>query len=198
MVKLTAKTVEGWPVMDPLGTKESELLRRNLAQGERVLGQVIGNSRQAVVATDHKVLIVKTGIMAGQTFGGKATSIDYRTIVGVEVRTGFSQGEFEIIAASMQAPQGNRNKDRVKILESPNGIVFVKSNRHLFENMAAKIREMTGAAHGAGTAIHPQSAPSAYNSSIPEQIKSLSELHAAGILTDDEFSVKKAELLARM
>lgn len=194
MTKLKVKTVDGWPIMEPLGTKESDLLRRNLAQGERVLGLVIGNSRQAVVATDHKVLVVKTGMMAGQTFGGKATSIDYRTIVGVEVRTGFSQGEFEIIAASMQAPQRNRSKDKINILESPNGVVFVKSSGHIFEKMAAKIREMTAAAHGSGTAVNPQVMPT----SIPEQIRSLSDLHAAGILTDDEFSAKKAELLARM
>ena len=198
MAKIATKTVDGWPMMEPLGAKEADLLRRNLAEGERVLGQVIGNSRQAVVATDHKVLVIKTGMMAGQTFGGKATSFDYRTIVGVEVRTGFSQGEFEIIAASMQAPQGNRNKDKVKVLESPNGIVFFKSNRNVFDRMAAKIREMTAAAHGAGTALNPHPAPPASGSSIPEQIRSLSELHAAGILTDDEFSTKKAELLARM
>ena len=144
------------------------------------------------------MLVIKTGMMAGQTFGGKATSIDYRTVVGVEVRTGFSQGEFEIIAASMQAPQGNRNRDKVKVLESPNGVVFTKGNGHQFEKMAAKIREMTAAAHGAGTAVHPQATPPASDSSIPEQIRSLSELHAAGILTDDEFSARKAELLARM
>lgn len=198
MVKLTAKTVEGWPMMEPLGARESDLLQRNLAEGERVLGQVIGNSRQAVVATDHKVLVIKTGMMAGQTFGGKATSIDYRTIVGVEVRTGFTQGEFEIIAASMQAPQRNRSKDKVKVLESPNGVVFGKGNRDLFEKMAAKIREMTAAAHGAGTAVNPQSPPPAGAPSIPDQIRSLSELHAAGILTDDEFSAKKADLLSRM
>ena len=136
--------------------------------------------------------------MAGQTFGGKATSIDYRTIVGVEVRTGFSQGEFELIAASMQAPQRNRNKDKAKVLESPNGVVFIKSNSHLFDKMAAKIREMTAAAHGAGTAVRPQAPQPVSDSSIPEQIRSLSELHASGILTDDEFSAKKAELLARI
>lgn len=198
MAKLTSKTVDGWPVMEPLGSKESDLLKRSMAPGERVLGQVIGNSRQIVVATDHKVLVVKTGVMAGQTFGGKATSFDYRTIVGVEVRTGFSQGEFEIIAASVQAPQRNRNKDKVKVLESPNGVVFIKGNVHLFDKMAAKIREMTAAAHGSGTALTAQVAPQTSGPSIPEQIKSLSELHAAGILTYDEFAAKKAELLARM
>jgi hypothetical protein len=198
MTKLTAKTIDGWPLMEPLGKKESDLLKRNMVPHERVLGQVIGSSGQAVVATDHKVLVVKTGMMAGQTFGGKATSFDYRTIVGVEVRTGFAQGEFEIIAASMHAPQRNRIKDKVNVRESPNGVVFVKGNSHQFDKMAAKIREMTAAAHGAGTAVSAQSASPTSEPSIPEQIRSLSELHAAGILTDDEFTAKKAELLARM
>ena len=96
MAKLTSKIVGGWPVMEPLGTKETDLLSRNLAEGERVLGQVIGNSRQAVIATNPQL-------------------------------------------------------------------------------------------------AQPASAPS-----IPEQSRALSELHSAGILTDDEFSAKKAELLSRM
>jgi len=48
----------------------------------------------------------------------------------------------------------DRSKDKVKVLESPNG-VFNKGNRDLFEKMAAKIREMTAAAHGAGAAVKP-------------------------------------------
>jgi hypothetical protein len=195
--KMTVRTADGWPTMQPLGKKEADLLKRNMAPGERVLGQVIGSSGQAVVATDHKVLVVKTGLMAGQTFGGKATSFDYRTIVGVEVRTGWSVGEFEIIAAALSAPQRNRVKDKVNIKEGPNGVVFVKANVRHFEALAAKIREMTGAMHGAGTAVRPQAAAPP-EASIPDQIRSLSELHAAGILTDDEFAAKKAELLARM
>jgi hypothetical protein len=195
--KMTVRTVDGWPTMQPLGPKEADLLKRNLAPGEQVLGVVIGQSRQAVVATDHKVIVIKTGTMAGQMFGSKATSFDYRTIVGVEVRTGWSQCEFEIIAAALRAPQGNRARDRTIIRESPNGVVFVKGNVRHFEALAAKIREMTGAMHGAGTAVAPQAAPPP-ETSIPDQIRSLSELHAAGILTDDEFAAKKAELLARM
>jgi hypothetical protein len=36
------------------------------------------------------------------------------------------------------------------------------------------------------------------SSSVMEQIKKLAELHAAGILTDPEFTSKKAELLSRL
>jgi hypothetical protein len=85
----------------------------------------------------------------------------------------------------------------MNVQESPNGIVFGKVNVRFFEAMAAKIREMTAAAHGAGTAVSVQAVAPA-DASIPDQIRSLSELHAAGILTDLEFSAKKAELLARM
>jgi hypothetical protein len=53
-------------------------------------------------------------------------------------------------------------------------------------------------AHGAGTAVYPQPASQASEPSIPDQISGLSELRSAGILTDDEFAAKKAELLARM
>lgn len=65
--------------------------------------------------------------------------------------------------------------DTLKVLESPNGVVFNKGNRDQLEKMAAKIREMTAAAHGAGTAVNPQSPPPAPAPSIPEQIRSLSD-----------------------
>ncbi len=42
------------------------------------------------------------------------------------------------------------------------------------------------------------SAPTAVSESIPDQIKQLEELRVRGILTDDEFEAKKAELLKRM
>jgi hypothetical protein len=198
MTKLSWRTVDGWPVMNPLGQKESDLLRRNLVPGERVLGQVIANFGQAIIATDHKVLIIKTGLMAGATFGGKATSFDYRTMVGVEVRSGFTHGEFELIAAGLSAPQGSRSRDKRRIEESPNGVVFPATSSRIFDKMATKIREMTAAAHGSGVAVNPQPAASAPSASIPDQIRALSDLHASGILTDDEFSTKKAELLSRL
>jgi Short C-terminal domain len=146
MARVTVKTVDGWPVMEPLGEKEADLLRRSMAPGERVLGQVIGSQGQAVVATDRKVLVVKTA----------ATSFDYRNLVGVEVTTGWAIGEFAI----------------ADIKEVPDGLVFNKQDARHFDAMAAKIREMTGA--------------------------TLADLHAVGILTDDEFAAKKAELLARI
>jgi putative oligomerization/nucleic acid binding protein len=206
MTNLSVKYVGGWPIVEPLGAKEAKIRDQNMIQGERVLGQVVGNYGQAVIATTHKVLVVKTGMMAGQTFGGKATSFDYRNIMGVEVRTGFIRGEFEVIVGGLPTPRGNRSRDRVKAAESPNAIIFDQVNQKVFQMIAAQIRMMAGqlpapVGHSTATAGPPQAAAPNQASSqvpIPEQIRQLAELHAAGILTDVEFAAKKAELLRRM
>lgn len=192
MAKKTCTYNDGWPLMQPLGAKEDQLRNQNLAPGEQVLGQVIGNFSQAVIATTHKVLIVKHGIMAGQTFGGKATSYDYRNIMGVEVRTGFSQGEFEVVVGGLATPAGNRNKDRIKAAESPNAVVFAKTDQKYFQSMATQIRLMASQPPAASSGHASRQVPT------PEQIRQLAELHAAGILTDGEFAEKKADLLRRM
>lgn len=177
-----------------LGKKEAEMLRRNLTQGEQVLGVVVGNFGQAVVATDHKVLVLKHGMMSGQTLGGKASSYDYKTMVGIEVRLGgFGSGEFEILAGGLQNIQGSKVGAKVDMGKSPNGVVFGKhgGREEAFDAMAAKIREKAATPSGG-------QAPAPIHESIPDAIKKLSELHDAGILTDEEFNVKKSELLVRM
>ena len=200
MAKITSDTVNGWPVMSPLGKKESAVLAQNLSEGEPILGLVIGNFGQAIVATPQKVLVIKTGVMSGQSFGHKASSFDYRNIVGVEVRVGFAQGEFEILSGGLVNNQGNSVRSKVKMAEQPNGLVFGKTEVDLFNAMATKIREFANAAHqqnGTQAAQPPQSDQPAAHPSI-SAIKQLSELHAAGILTDEEFNTKKAELLGSM
>lgn len=191
MAKPIVEYVNEWPMMSPLGKKELSLVQSNVGESEEILGIVIGNFGQAIVATETRVLVVKTGLMAGQSFGGKATSFDYGNIVGIEVRTGFAQGEFELLSGGLVSHQGNRNKDKVKVNESPNGLVFPKVDAPVFQAMATKIREMTAKSH-AGT----QSAP--VTESIPDAIKKLAELRESGILTEEEFTSKKKELLDRM
>jgi hypothetical protein len=52
MTKLTARTVGGWSLMEPLAKKEPDPLKRNLVLHERMPDQVIGSSGHADVATD--------------------------------------------------------------------------------------------------------------------------------------------------
>lgn len=175
------------------------MLAEVLVAGEKVLGQMIGNWDHAVIATDQKVCIVKAGLMAGQTFGGKATVFDYQNIIGIETRTTWVQGEFEIIVAGLVNNQGGRTMDRVDVAKSPNGIVFAKQQAKDFNAFAAKVRERSGNHAPSPVAATVAAAPSqpAVHPTI-EAIRQLAELRTAGILTEDEFSSKKAELLAKM
>ena len=97
MTKLRIEHKDGWPIMSPLGKKESALVANNLASGETILGVLIGKFGLAVVATDHKVIVAKTGLMSGQTFGAKATTFDYRNLGAIEIRTGFFHGEMGVL-----------------------------------------------------------------------------------------------------
>ncbi|WP_460521165.1 SHOCT domain-containing protein [Humibacter antri] len=197
MAKITTETIDGWPVMQPLGKKESALLTSHLLEGEQVLGQVIGNFGQAAIATAHKLIVVKTGMMSGQSFGGKATTFDYRTVSGIEVRTGFTQGEFAVIAAGLLAP-GQRNSvgSKVNIAEQPNGIVFQKQDADKFNAFAAKVRELVS--HNLGPSNAQPEATIASTDDVFETLRKLGELRDAGIVTGDEFETKKAELLGRI
>ncbi|MFC5179399.1 SHOCT domain-containing protein [Nocardioides taihuensis] len=51
---------------------------------------------------------------------------------------------------------------------------------------------------GAAAPVAPPPAPAAPQPDAADQLKKLAELHAAGIVTDEEFAAKKAELLKRL
>ncbi len=137
MPKITTTVIDGWPMMTPLGRREQQLLQAELADGETVLGQVIGTFSQAVVATDLRVLILKSGLTSGQAFGGRTTSYDYREIERVELRARIAEGELEIIPLGGTPP--NLIPGRRTLREQPNGVVFSKLDRDAFTAMADRI-----------------------------------------------------------
>lgn len=188
MAKIQTTYNDGWPLMEPLGKKEAANLTQQLVANETVLGQVIGTFGQAVIATNLKIVIVKSGFMSGQAFGGKATTFDYRNIVGIEVRSGFIQGEFEILAGGLGNNQRSSVSAKVNMAEQPNGVVFTKTDAPAFNALAGKIRERT-------TEAHAPVLPAASEASVADEIAKFAALHAQGILTDAEWAAKKMELL---
>lgn len=184
---------EGLP-KDNLGKREAKLLNQNLISDERVISTCVGSYGQAVVLTNKKVLIIKCGIFAGQTFGGKVSTYNYDTITSVEVRIGLSLGVFEIATGGVQGYEksvwGSGNNDAYK---APNCVPFRKRQSKGFQNIANYIREHKHQ-------INHQINQNLYSQSqdIPDQIKKLDDLHRQGILTTEEFENKKKELLTRL
>jgi hypothetical protein len=184
--------------MHKLGKKEEARVKENLLPGEKVICQCVGPYGQALVLTDRKALIIKTGFMAGSTFGAKVTSFDYRNITAVEVRMGPLSGAFQIAAGGMQASdKGYWGQGKQDAYKSPHMIPVLRSTFGDFQKAANLIRSMAAdagrpapaATSQAGTPITPDPL---------DQLKKLGELRDAGVLTQVEFEAKKSELLARM
>ncbi len=183
---------DGYP-MNPLGKKEAAQLALAMIPGEKVLSQCVGMKGQSLVVTDKKVMIIKTGWMAGSSFGAKATTFDFRTITSVEVRTGPITGAFSLSAGGVSQKDrtywGQQGNDAYK---SPDAIPIAKAQAPEFQRAAALIRELAARSLGS----QQQAAPVAPDPL--DQLKKLAELRDAGVLTAAEFDAKKADLLSRM
>lgn len=117
-----------------------------LLPGEKVLSQCVGMSGQSLVVTDQRVLIIKTGFMAGSTFGAKATTFDYRMISSVEVRTGPVTGAFSLSAGGgAQRDRSYWSQKGNDAYKSPDAIPIAKAPDFL--RAAALIRQLAGRSH---------------------------------------------------
>jgi hypothetical protein len=196
IVKAAAEAT-GYP-MHPMGVKEKAQLAQTLLPGEKVLSQCVGMKGQTLVVTDRKVLIIKTGWMAGTAFGAKVTAFDYRTITSVEVRTGPLTGAISISSGGVA--QRDRTYWDVNSPDgayaSPDAIPILKAQAPDFQKAAALIRELaaTGSTHIASSQFTTPPPPA----DPIEQLKELAGLRDAGVLTAEEFDAKKAELLGRI
>ena len=73
-----------------------------------------------------------------------------------------------------------------------NAVIFRKSQQAAFDALREHVENYIAARHSAAGAPAP-AAPS-----VADQIKQLAELRDSGVLTEEEFGAKKADLLARM
>jgi hypothetical protein len=181
------------PPMHRIAKNEEKRLNENLLPGEKVISQCVGASGQTLVLTGRKVLIIKSGLMAGSTFGAKVSSFDYRSISSVEVKMGPMSGAFQISGGGLQSRDvGYWGTGKQNAHKAPNMVPIFRQHYSDFQKAANVIRSMaTSAAHPP-----PQSAPVAPDPM--EQLKKLGELKQAGVITAEEFEAKKAQLLARL
>jgi Short C-terminal domain len=180
-----------------LGKKERELLSQHVAAHERVQFCLVGNSNQAMVVLTDRVLILKTGFMAGTMFGGRATAFQFTDIGGVQVNTGLINGSIEIHTPGMGATKAgdyftmDPKSDPFKL---PNCIPIAKSDLTTFQPYLERLRGMIAAARASrGSAT----LASETGRDIASQLQKLGELHRAGVLSDEEFAAAKKRALER-
>lgn len=132
---------------------------------------VYGKSQGMLVLTTQRLFFFDKGLMSAAV-----EEFDFKAIGSL----GFSKkmgGETIDISISGRSAE-------IKQIAHGRGETFIAAYRRVRSESAA------------ATAAAAQ--PVAAAPDLTDQIRKLSELHSAGILTDDEFNAKKADLLSRM
>jgi hypothetical protein len=174
-----------------LNYKNRSLLQDNMHSGELVDFCLVGEFNQAIVSLDDRLFVLKSGFMAGSTFGSRVTSIYYRDITSIEVNTGLLMGVIEVCTPSYEGTRtksywdSSRDRDPKQLSNCiPISKVYLKELQPYLDKLRAKIVE----------AKRPNW-KSEDKVDLSSEIQKLSELNKQGILTDEEFQQAKKKLL---
>jgi len=177
-----------------------ERLERELGQllgpAEMVLCKAKGAFKEAVVCTESRVIILKGGFMTGQMLGNNSFQQPYSNIAGVQVSYHLMSGYFEVSAGGMQNVaksywSSGEGSDPAK---APNCVSLnSKSQAERFRQIAAFILAMVDETRHSPTVATPSPADDPLII-----LERLGKLHEAGVLSEEEFLTKKAEMLGRL
>lgn len=185
-----------------------EVFRNSSTSGKPPWLVVAAGTDGALAAYEDELIIAKTGAMTGfmssATGGGRITHFPYSQIVSIEYNGGFINGVLEILTASYD---GGMNKDfwGFKSSNSSAGDPRQQNNtlpiiKRVYNELAPdlnKIRQLMTRSNEVKISVDSIAVAPAQND-VVKQIKELSELKDAGILTHEEFEAAKLKLLRQI
>jgi putative oligomerization/nucleic acid binding protein len=169
-----------------------------LEPGERIFVIVNGAYQQAVVGTDRRVFVYKAGNKTGSMWRRKLASWTYAEVADIELQAGVKSGVLTVhphvmdpaIARYGAAGHGSPQ-------QSPNAITFAAKPGSMVVHRVEALRERVAAAHGAPQPASAEAPAADSTDEIADEIRKLGRLRDDGLLTEEEFQAKKAELLER-
>jgi hypothetical protein len=90
------------PGLDQLSKRTRSRAESHLDEDEEIVTVLVGRSKQAMVVTNRQLLIVKSGLMAGATLGGKAGSFPLGSIAAVNLHTGRGVAALEVVPTGQE------------------------------------------------------------------------------------------------
>lgn len=134
------------------------------------------------------VTISREGIRAKAMFGKGDKRIPLRSITAVQFKPAgaLTQGFIQLTISGGSDKTAMRGGRTQQAFTDENSVVFLKKSQADFEAVRDAIDEAIAAPAG-------QAAPS-----LADQLQQLASLRDQGILTEEEFAAKKADLLERM
>lgn len=171
-----------------LHRKAREALEHNLRPGEPVTLIITGKGNSAIVGTDRRAFVFKTGPTSGATFGSALASWDYAAILGVRYDKGFNESAV-IIETAAEQPLKRIAGKRHPAWQAPNAIPVRKGAD--VEQGVAMLRNLIDAARAG-----PSASAAALAGGVPVELGRLAELHRAGALSEEEFVAAKRRVLS--
>lgn len=185
-------------LMIALNPKFEKTIAAALEPGEEVLVKLSGAFKEALVCTDRRVMIVKMGWGTGNIFGSNVFQLLYEQLSSVEVKFGMLTGYFEMSAGGMQNTMKSywSQEKGHSPQTSPNCVSLNRAIADKFREavkfiMARKAERISRPAQTAAAPIPAAEDPVA-------MIEKLAGLRDRGLITEDEFGAKKAEIMARI
>lgn len=139
---------------------------------ERMTAGQYGKGIGLVVLTDQRLFFVKDGMMSKQT-----EDFPMSKVTSIQWSSGLMQGKMIVFASG--------NKTEIKGVQKDDGKEIVDLIR----------ARLSGQPYT--TPLNSTPAPAAVADPM-EQLRKLGDLRTSGVLNEEEFSVKKAQILSRM
>jgi hypothetical protein len=92
-------------LLDVLPADLQRVVQESLGSDESVEIALKGAFKEVLVATNLRVMVLKSGIMTGHLFGSDVFQIPYSAISGVQVQMGVINGYFEVTTPGMPSEQ---------------------------------------------------------------------------------------------
>lgn len=175
-------------------------LSKILYPSEEVLVKLKGAFKEGLICTDRRVIILKGGLMTGQILGNNTFQQPYSNIAGVQVKFHLMSGYLEVSGGGMQnTPKSYWSSDKKSDPAKAPNCVSLNSKRQAERFREACSLILTRIDHSRGAFVPPSSIAGRTDDVDPlEMLERLGKLRDAGVVSEDEFLAKKAEILGRL
>ncbi|MFI6979327.1 DUF4429 domain-containing protein [Embleya sp. NPDC050154] len=141
------------------------------------------------------VTITRDGWVARSAFGRSEKRLHVSQISAVQWKgSGLTLGYIEFTLSGGRERHSRMARQAQDNAKNENAVIVTKKTEPAFLAIRTAVEQAIAEQHQA-PAASPAAAPPAPANDMASQFRQLAELHAAGVLTDDEFTAAKGRLL---
>lgn len=156
----------------------------------RTIMQVKGNN--GTVDFDGQWITIRRTGLGPLTIGKGDKRIHIGSITAVQMKPAgaLTNGYIEFTVPGGREKRATFGRQTLDAAENENAVIFTKKQQAEFESLRAAVEQAIAASRA------PQQPVSQPQAGLADQLDQLARLHAAGVLSDQEFQAAKARLIA--